>query len=186
MRRNIPGLYRIRQFMWAAAAWVRPDGTAGPAVRPYLPPAAIHLFEAMPAYDRRHALKVMRGLRQQGHADPDLLAAALLHDVGKTAYPSGRLRLGHRVAVVLLNALSPGALERLGRRQPGRWLLPFYVQQHHASIGAELAQQAGCTPAMVELIRRHEGAPAVRVGAASVLQPGDSLLAALQAVDSQN
>ena len=39
----------------------------------------------MSVSDQRHSLNVMRTLRRQGHTEPDLLAAALLHDVGKSA-----------------------------------------------------------------------------------------------------
>jgi hypothetical protein len=103
----------------------------------------------------------------------------LLHDVGKTAKQPGRLRLWHRVAVVLLRALQPGLLERLGElpsesfappdaigshgQRHGRfqwncesWRVPFFVQKHHAAISAELAREAGCSAESVELILHHE------------------------------
>jgi len=105
-----------------------------------------------------------------------LLAAALLHDVGKTPPQGGRLRLWHRVAVVLMRAFWPGLLERIARNQPGSWRQPFYVQGHHAEIGAELARQAGCSSITVALIRRHEG----------LQRQADELLAALQAADGLN
>lgn len=143
----------------------------------YLPAAAVELFQAMPRYDQRHALSVFRTLRQQGHAEPDLLAAALLHDVGKTVPRGGGLRLWHRVAVVLMRAFWPGLLERLGRDEPGSWRQAFYVQQHHAALGAELARQAGCSTTTVDMIRRHEDPPE---------RTDDPLLAALQAVDGMN
>ncbi len=166
--------YRVRQFAQAASAWARPDDEA--LVRAYLPPAAARLFAAMPRYDRQHALRVLRTLRERGQTDPDLMAAALLHDVGKSQHPVGSLRLGHRVAAVLLRAFAPGLLEKMGSRQDG-WRRLFYVQQHHAELGAVLAQAAGCSSRTVELIRRHE----------EPLPPeGDPLLAALQAADGEN
>jgi hypothetical protein len=81
------------------------------------------------------------------------------------------------VAVVLMRALSPGLLERIGEDRPGSWRRPFFVQQHHAAIGAELARQAGCSTRTVELISRHEELPD---------QAQDPLLAALQAADGLN
>mgnify|MGYP001823615047 CR=1 FL=1 len=114
-----------------------------------------------------------------------LLAAALLHDVGKTGVPgdatgrkaSGALRLWHRVAVVLMRAFWPGLLERIGKDQPGSWRYPFFVQQHHAQIGADLAQKAGCSPRTVALIRHHEDLRGCL---------DDPVLAALQAADGMN
>lgn len=171
----MPAIYRVRQFVRAAGAWLRPEPLD--EIRAHLAPEAARVFAQMPRYDRLHALGVLRTLEEQGHRDPDLLAAALLHDSGKTVRPAGTLRLWHRVAVVLARASQPGLLERIGQDTPGSWRQPFYVQVHHASLGAELARQAGCTPVTVDLIRRHEDPPGAT---------GDALLAALQAADSQN
>ncbi len=150
----------------------------------------------MPRYDRRHGLNVLRTLQERGHTDPDLLAAALLHDAGKTGRgeKGGVLRLWHRVAVVLMRALWPSLLERLGGPMPpgshgshscGHWQQPFFVQKHHAAIGAELAHQAGCSSGTVALIRRHEDPPGQAEDSSDLLS-ADPLLAALQAADGVN
>lgn len=165
--------YRIRQFVQATGAWVQPEEAE--QVDHYLPSAAAALFRAMPAYDRRHALRVLRTLQAQGHTDPDLMAAALLHDVGKTVGHRHPLRLGHRVMVVLLRAWAPGVLERISRDGVKGWRQAFYVQRHHAALGAELARRAGCTPRTVSLIETHESAPE---------EVSDPLVAVLQAADS--
>jgi putative nucleotidyltransferase with HDIG domain len=172
----VSAAYRVRQFAQAVGAWIRPPDIEQAWAGPYLPAQAQRLFRAMPRYDQQHALKVFHTLQLEGHIDRDLLAAALLHDVGKTLPREGRLRLWHRVAVVLMRAFLPGLLERIGRDQPGSWRQPFYVQQHHAEIGAELARQTGCSPVTVDLIRRHE----------SPSEQEDELLAALQAADGMN
>ena len=169
--------YRVRQFLRATAAWVRPAAVNEDLLRQALPPQAVTLFLAMPGYDRKHALAVLEALRKAGHDEPDLLAAALLHDVGKSGSGVARIRIWHRVATVLLHAFWPGALERIGQDRPGNWRRPFFVQQHHATLGAELAKTAGCSPGAVELIRRHED-----TGHGG----DDGLLAALQAADSLN
>lgn len=170
-------LYRVRQFVRAVDSWIRSDdGDAAVAAR-YLPPEAVKLFQAMSRYDRRHVLKVVQALERQGHTDRDLLAAALLHDAGKTVTQEGRVRLWHRVAVVLMHVSWPNLLERLAKGGRQGWRRPFYVQLTHAAIGAEAAEQAGCSEVTVDLIRRHEDAPG---------QMCDPLLAALQAADSEN
>ena len=131
----------------------------------------------MPRYDQQHALKVVDTLAREGHTERDLLAAALLHDVGKSVTPGARLRLWHRVTVVLIHVSWPSLLERLAKDEPHSWRRPFHVQLHHAAIGAEAARRAGCSATAVDLIRRHEQAPN---------QALDPLLAALQSADSRN
>jgi putative nucleotidyltransferase with HDIG domain len=168
-------IYRIRQFVRAAGAWVQPRDLE--EVRPYLPPPALSLFEAMPRYDRRHGINVLRTLRSWGHSDPDLMAAALLHDVGKTADRRGQLRLWHRISVVLMRRLWPGLLETIAQNRPDSWRYPYYVQQRHAAMGAEEARRVGCPPQVVDLILRHEDQPK---------QEDEPLLSALQAADSLN
>jgi putative nucleotidyltransferase with HDIG domain len=168
-------VYRVRQFVQAAGAWMRPEDAE--EVRRYLSPAAAELYQAMPRYDQQHALHVLRTLQGKGHTDPDLLAAALLHDVGKTVHQTGALRLWHRVAVVLMRALRPGLLEQIGKDRPGSWRQPFHVQQHHAAMGAELARAAGCSERTVELILHHEDRSS---------QERDPLLAVLRAADDVN
>jgi hypothetical protein len=173
----VSAAYRVQQFLRAASVWFRPEEVEEASVSRYLAPEALRLFRVMPRYDQQHALNVFRTLQRQGYTEPDLLAAALLHDVGKSALRGRGLQLGHRVAAVLMRAFLPGLLERLGQDESGGWRQPFFIQQHHAAIGADLAQQAGCSPGVVALIRDHEDAAG---------QAGDPLLVALQAADSSN
>jgi putative nucleotidyltransferase with HDIG domain len=168
-------IYRIRQFVRAAGAWVRAEDLE--EVRSYLSPSAMSLFKAMPRYDRRHGIDVLHTLQVWGYEDPDLLAAALLHDVGKTADGEGRLRLWHRVAVVLMRRLWPGLLGAIGQDRPGSWRYPYSVQQRHAAIGAKEASKAGCPASVVDLILHHEDQPQ---------ETDEPLLAALRAADSVN
>jgi putative nucleotidyltransferase with HDIG domain len=179
----VSAIYRVQQFVRAARAWVQAEDVDKAWLNRYLAPAAVDLFRAMPRYDQKHALNVLRTLQEQGHTESDLLAAALLHDVGKSVSQATSLHLWHRVASVLMRAFTPGLLEKIGQDRPGSWRQPFFVQQHHAALGAELAQQAGCSPVTVELIRRHEDPPAA---AGDAGQNGDPLLAALLAADGVN
>ena len=170
-------MYRVQQFIRAAGSWIRSDDADRALAARYLPPEGAKLFQAMSRYDRQHALKVVQALVRQGHTERDLLAAALLHDAGKTVTQEGRVRLWHRVAVALMHVSWPDLLECLARGGRRGWRRPFYVQLTHATIGAEAAKQAGCSEVTVDLIRRHEDAPG---------QTHDPLLAALQAADSEN
>jgi putative nucleotidyltransferase with HDIG domain len=170
-------IYRVQQFLRAANSWLHPGEEDLDLASELLPPEALDLFASMPRYDRRHALDVLGTLRREGHTDPDLLAAALLHDVGKTGHERDPLRLWHRVMVVLLRTLAPGRLDAFAKDEPGSWRQPFFVQQNHASIGAELASRAGCSQVTMEMIRRHEDPIAVT---------DDPLLAALKSADGRN
>jgi hypothetical protein len=147
-------------------ARVAPEEEA--AARRVLSEDAWSVFASMPVADRRHALDVVDRLVTDGHYSPDLLAAALLHDAAK----GRRMRLWHRVAGVLLEALAPSLLRRLAAADPSSWRHPFWLYLHHAPMSAELAERAGCTPATARLIR---GAP----GGA----PEAQLLRALRAAD---
>lgn len=141
--------YRSRQFFDALRADV---GEADRArVARYLSPEQQRLFYSMALRDQRHALDVLDALERQGHGDEALLAAALLHDVGK-----GPIRLWERVAFVLLKAASPRLLERAASEDGAGWRRTLWRSLHHAERGADLAEASGASPETVRLIRVHE------------------------------
>lgn len=168
--------YRIDQF--AASLWPRVAPQEVEWVTQWLPPAGVALFRRMIRRDQRHSLDVAATLQAQNHDQPDLMAAALLHDSAKTALPGHRLKLGHRVAVVLLDAFRPGWVAQIARSTPDDWRYPFYLHLHHPELSARLAEEAGCSPLTVTLIRRHQ----VKVGVPPTSDE-DHLLAWLQAAD---
>lgn len=141
-------MHRVAQFVAHVRARVDPSDEA--LVERVLPPPARTLFRGLPVADRRHGLDVAQRLLAAGHDDRDLLAAALLHDAGK----GHRLRLWHRVAGVLLDAVAGNALRRLASPDPRSWRHPFHLFLHHEAISAELAVGAGCAPRTGAFIRR--------------------------------
>jgi hypothetical protein len=142
----------------------------------------------MPAAEQRHALAVLRTLEQGGYSEPLLAQAALLHDVGKIVRPPAEGERGqgiavwHRVAAVLVKAITPTLLERVALNEPGNWRFPFYVLVHHAQRGADMAAATGADPLAVALIRWHDTSPED----SGLGSRGRVMLTALQAADGQN
>ena len=184
--------YRVGQFLQALTARVSEEEIEK-ATR-ILAPEARSLFRRQAIQDRRHALAVYHALQRAGHTNPHLLAAALLHDVGKASI---RLPAWQRAVIVLLHRLAPRLLGRLGGEEarghaqnrptklaeaPSRsWRPPFGIHAQHPEIGALWAQAAGCSALTVALIRRHQD----RLVSCQT-EEEDKLLAALQVADGRN
>ncbi len=144
-------LYRSRQFFRSIGASVSDGERREVAGR--LSEGEERLFFAMTARDQRHSLDVLHLLIRQGQSDPELLAAALLHDAGK-----GQVRIWHRVLYVLLRATSRRLFERLASSEASSWRGALAAIADHARRGAALAKAAGASEGTVRLIRQHEDA----------------------------
>jgi hypothetical protein len=163
--------YRTRQFWNALLSPHSPVETG--ALVPHLSPSQISLFRRMQPSEQAHAFSVFERLKQASQTDPDLLAAALLHDAGKVLSP---LSIMDRVVIVLGKRFfrersklwGAGTLHGLSR--------PFVVAAQHPAWGAELAEQAGASLRTVGLIRHHQDTPT----------NDDPLLDMLQAADNEN
>jgi hypothetical protein len=107
-----------------------------------LHPAERALWQRMPDADRRHAVDVARTI---GDAPREVVAAALLHDVGKIESGLGTFA---RVGATLLGALGR---ERWGGRV-GAYL-------RHDELGAALLAAAGSDPLTVAWAREHHLPP---------------------------
>lgn len=179
---RIPINYRLRQFVWGLWAKIAPAELAPVAV--YLPAAAQTLFAQMPLDARRHSLNVLATLAQAGHTNADLAAAALLHDVGKSAVADAGLRfhLWWRGPLVLLEAWTPALLRRLASENVAHgWRYLLHVQLVHPAIGATWAQRAGCSSLTCWLIEHHQDRQPPPAPAESLV-----LLRALQWADGRN
>ena len=161
-------LYRSRQFRLAVfGPWpLVPDAS----LAPHLSPNLISLFRRMKPSEQTHSFAVLTRLQAAGHTDPDLLAAALLHDVGKVRSP---LSVLDRILIVLGKRFFRQTAQRWGNGEPRGLRRPFVTAARHAGWGADLAAAAGASARTVELVRNHQ----------EFSHPDDPLLTALQQAD---
>jgi putative nucleotidyltransferase with HDIG domain len=176
-------LYRLRQFGRYAAA--RPGPADRQCVADRLGPALAALFAQMTPAEQAHSIRVARALQAAGCAEPDLIVAALLHDVGKAGRP---LALWERTLVVLLGKFTPRLAARLGRSpHPPRGLRrPFVIARRHPEWGAALCEQAGAPQRVVALVRHHQSEPAQAEPDIPRSSEAARWLAALQQADEES
>ena len=173
-------VYRSRQFLDALFSAPMADDLG--MVSNLLDPAQMTLFRQMHRSEQAHSIRVVQTVLSKseglGKTDQhDLLVAALLHDVGKSRYP---LQIWDRILIVLGKRLFPGAVRRLGNREPRGWWRAFVVAEQHANWGAEMAARAGASRLSVNLIRRHQDSPSSGDGGIE-----DRLLLIMQSADQE-
>ena len=130
-----------------------PGATADSWVEARLLPGELKLWRRMSGPDRRHAVDVAERVeRALGHeATRPVLAAALLHDVGKTE--SG-LRTYGRVVATLSAKVAGAEMAATWRKQRGfARKVGLYLQ--HDRIGGDLLELAGSDPLTVAWTREH-------------------------------
>lgn len=144
--------YRAGQF-WKALSPVS-DQAGIELAESILSPALMAQFSEMQLSEVNHSLQVLRKLISADERHPDLLAAALLHDVGKSRSP---LHLWERVVVVLVKQFFPATYRKWGNTGDlHSWKHMFVVAEQHPAWGAFLAGEGGASALTVELIRRHQ------------------------------
>ncbi len=138
-------------------------------VRDQLLPAEHDLWRSMSGADRRHAVGVAnRVTRALGHeATRPVLAAALLHDVGKVE--AGLGTYGRVIATLSAKAAGPDMATTWRRQRGVARKVGLYL--HHDRLGGDLLELAGSDPLTVAWAREHhlpeaEWSVAAPVGAA--------------------
>src|SRR5512136_969607 len=121
--------YRSRQF-WNALFGPRKHLKSESLL--YLTPSQLQLFRRMQPSEQAHAFQLLKSLETAGQVQSDLLAAALLHDVGKILHP---LSIFDRVIIVLGKRLFPRRIQRWAEGMPKGLRLPFVVAEKHAQWG---------------------------------------------------
>jgi hypothetical protein len=175
--------YRFWQLWRALGARPLPQDIQ--QVQSTLSPALQGIFFRMQPGEQAHSIAVFHKLLDKGETHPDLLAAALLHDCGKSRFP---LQIWERVWIVLSKAFIPQqarmwAAAGLDEKALRGWRRPFVVVEWHPIWGAEMASQAGATPLVIALIRRHQ--ETLPAGTQNPSQE-DQFLIKLQSVDDKS
>ena len=144
--------YRLWQFWQAIRAGPLTED-AEREVGEALSEAEMNLFCRQTNSAQQHSYRVWQSLKNAGQNDPDLLAAALLHDIGMVEI---KTQWWDRSLVVLAQAFLPkqSASWSIGENRGWRW--PFVVRANHPEWGAEAAAACGSSELTVELIRRHQ------------------------------
>ncbi len=168
--------YRLRQLVANLTAGPLPEDVRR-EVGELLTEREQALFDGYTHADQAHAIRVLHCLRDAGYNQPDLLAAALLHDIGKIQCP---LSVWDRTVIVVGSALWPRKAAEWGRGSLDSRRRPFVARAQHPQWGAQLATDAGSRPAVIDLIRRHQEKHDP-IGNAN-----DRLLAQLQWADDQS
>ena len=175
-------VYRGRQFWLDLRA--RPAAQDLEQARSILGPNLFALFTTMQPGEQVHSLQVLHRLLSQGEEHPDLLAAALLHDVGKSLR---KLRLWERAWIVLAQAVWGQQARQWGCVNANDlaclpfWQQPLVVAEQHPAWGAEMVAEAGGLPLAVMLIRCHADK-----SSSALPGPDGQLLARLQLVDDNS
>ena len=157
---------RFRQFRDATAEPAEADFALGDR---FLRGQLVALFRGQHPRDIVHSARTAQWLLDRGHDDADLIAAALLHDVGKR-----HQRRGDRVAWVVAGWLGAGKLLAAdGSRLEVRRAIARSAA--HAELGARMMLAAGASERAVALTRLHH-----------VPSRGDRMLALLQEADARN
>jgi len=118
-----------------------------------LTPQQLDLWNRMSRADRRHAAAVARRVEVAfgAEATPAVLAAALLHDVGKVA--AGLGTYGRVVATVAGRSVDHGMAKEWSKRNGITRRVGLYLR--HPELGADMLQLAGSDPLTVTWAGEH-------------------------------
>lgn len=126
-------------------------------VKAVLSAAELRLWERLSGPDRRHSVEVAREVQRLlgPEAGEPVLAAAMLHDVGKLA--AGLRTPGRVAATVIGMTAGSDTVSQWAEKRGFRGRAALYLQ--HPQRGAELLSDAGSAPLVVAWARDHHLPP---------------------------
>lgn len=146
----------VRRFFGS----LRPGGPAAARdawAREQLLEGELALWLSMSAPDRRHSVAVARRVERAlgEEATRPVLAAALLHDVGKTV--SGLRTFGRVAATIRGRSAGPREARAMSNESGRTRRIGLYLR--HAELGADLLAMAGSDPLTITWTREHHQQP---------------------------
>ena len=146
-------VHRFSQGIGALFAFARlPDLELA---RRHLSACEFEAFRSMARSEQLHSLQVLQcALKSDPAAPRALVAAALLHDVGKSRY---RLFVWQKTLAVIMEALAPGLSRRLSEDETITfWRAPFVVRRQHAKWSGEMLRACSSDDNVIWLVERHQ------------------------------
>lgn len=155
---------RFRQFRDAG---IGPDECDLQLAKDHLPTPLLELFMGQNPRDIRHSARTASWLTERGDINPDLIQAALLHDIGK-----GSQRRWDRVVYVVAACVR---IDGLLASRTSRFALRRAVARsaRHPGRGAGMLRGAGAPDRVVELTKLHH-----------LARPQDAMLTRLSEADA--
>ncbi len=148
-------VHLVKRFFGSLWPW-GPDSTDSAWAEGHLLASEVELWRRMSRADRRHAIDVARRVRVElGEPARPVVAAALLHDVGKIDSDLGTF---HRVVATIAAGVAGRETAELWVRGSGiTRRIGLYLK--HPEIGGDLLEMAGSDSLTVAWARQHHLPP---------------------------
>lgn len=103
-------------------------------------------FLQLSNYEKKHSVLVAQAVEREIKDDPDLVLAALLHDIGKVKH---HINIIEKSILVILDYLTKGNLKKYNKNKS---INIFY---NHGEIGYDILKNTGCNERILYLIKNH-------------------------------